>query len=212
MTLVSGNAVQGLQRLTQGIQHTHAQLVHLYHSIKSRNSLAPETVKHYLGDIAEHTPQGDSLEMTFLQLLLDFGAKEKEVSELRGEILRLRHNRVEASKYDPSFAQRLSRVFRKVEDWVYLTFKHELRIGQHLGDEAEDSLSEVAGDGWRELLEKEHVLLFTSVVIMELVKNVLEPCLLGINHDYLELIRPAIEESLLKSIYELLLVVFAEFD
>ena len=103
-------------------------------------------------------------------------------------------------------------MFRKVEDWVYSTFENAPGIGQHLGDEAEDYLSEVAGDGWRELLEKEHVLLFTSVVIMELVKNVLEPRLLGINHDYLKLISPAIEESLLKGIYELSLVVFPEFD
>lgn len=77
MTMVGGNAVQGLQWFTQGIYDMHMQLVDLYHGVKSRDSLAPETVKDYLDDFAERTPQGETLEMTFLQLLLDFEAKEK---------------------------------------------------------------------------------------------------------------------------------------
>jgi len=212
--MVDGNPVVTLlelERLTQGIQHMHKQLVYLSETVKGRDSGALERVQNYLDDFVRRAPQGYPLEIAFLQLLLDAEAKEKRISELMGETLRLGDNRVEASKDDYYFAQMLTGVFRKVENWVYCTFENAPGIGQHLGDEAENSFFEVAGDRWREVLEKEHVLLFTRVVMMELVKNVLEPRLLGINNDYLKLIIPAIEESLLRSIHELPLLVFAEF-
>ncbi|KAF8435601.1 hypothetical protein BGX38DRAFT_122529 [Terfezia claveryi] len=199
-----------MQFYVQGIQERQGQFVRLYHGAISRDSSALESVKMWLDHLAEREPQGDPLEMAFLQLLLDFEAKGKRISELMGEVLRLGDNRVQGSKDDHYFGQRLTGVFREVEDWVYQTFNNAPDI-QHLGQEAEYSCSEAAGDWWRELLEKEHILLFTRVVTMELVKNVLEPRLLGINHDYIRLILPAIEESFVKSIPGLPLLMFTEF-
>ncbi|RPB19952.1 hypothetical protein L211DRAFT_870946 [Terfezia boudieri ATCC MYA-4762] len=195
----------GLERLmhfhVQGIQERQERLVRLYDGVINRDSLVLENVQKWLDYLSAREPQDYLLEMTFLQLLLDFEAKEKRISELTGEVLRLGDNLVQGSKDDHYFAQRLTGVFRKVEDWVYQTFKNVPDI-QRLGHEVENSCSEVAGDRWRELLEKEHILLFTSAVTMELVKNVLEPRLLGINHDYLKLILPAIEESFVKNTNE----------
>jgi len=164
-----------------------------------RDLSAREIARNYLNDLTEYFPRNDYLlEKAFLELLLRLEEKEEEISDLTGKILGLSDNQVEASRDDHYFAKGLTGVFGAVEDWIDVTFEDAPAIGQQLGQEAEISFSNIAGDGWRELLEKDHVLLFTSMVTRDLVHSILEPHLLGMDHPYLKLIIPAIQESFLK--------------
>jgi len=186
-------------------------ILHISDHALSGDTSALQRVKQALDYLTEFLPQAYPWERTFLGLVLDSEAKQERISELTGEILRLSDNQVEASKDDYHFAKKLTGMFRAVGDWAYQTFEDAPTVGQQLDHEAEIAFSGVAGEGWRALLENDHVLLITSVVTSELVKNVLEPRLLqlGEDHDYLKLIIPAIEESLVKSMHELALLVFA---
>jgi len=135
---------------------------------------------------------------TTLHLLSDLETKNKTVSALTSEVLRLGDTRVEANRDDYYFATKFAGVFRAVEEWVYLKFL-DADLEQQLEMEAVDLLRERVGGDWQRWLKEEHLFLLTSVVTEMLVSQVLEPPLLGMVHSYVALVKPAIEKSFTES-------------
>ena len=137
-----------------------------------------------------------------LTLLSDLKSYKKKISTLTRDILRLQDKRLEANHDDHYFATYFARMFRTVEEWVYVTYIDANVEGlQQLEEDSEavNIFRERAGEEWKRWVKEEHILLLTGAMTEVLVSKMLELPLLGMKDSCVALVIPAIEKSLADS-------------